>query len=464
MTKLLLTIMMMVTAGLAAATLNSRALAQADPELSPVAPPVVREGDFAVRLVEVLGLGQVSDEVEAESLLTARGVVPRHGWIADYPVTPVVMTELREAVMAASRAGSLPVGETTAAASFDALALELGLAPDHASVAYASDTPYPAEPPPAASYGEYPAYYDTYYADGPPIYTYYAPPVAYYGLYDWVPWPVYFTGISYSGFFILRDFHRHHHDYNNRFYARKFHGDRFRKRFVSNHHFDRGTGRSVRVRPARSFREPSRAAVLGSRRDIDELSRGRPWEGGRGLQGRGRAEPGRDVLTSRGFGRAGGLESSRRLERLETRSPNRSAAFDRREARQLDFREGARTPIRSFDRGEVTRSPRSLSRSAGDDFRALRSFGGGEARRFRPSQSFRGGGAERFGTFRSPGSGGSPSSLRSFGGGSGSPRSFSGGGFSGRGGGSFSGRGGGFSRGGGGGGFSRGSGGGGGRR
>ncbi len=64
----------------------------------PVAPPIVREGDFAVRLQSACGLGTGSDEIEAETRLGQAGIVPRNGWIADYPVTPDVLGELRQAV------------------------------------------------------------------------------------------------------------------------------------------------------------------------------------------------------------------------------------------------------------------------------------------------------------------------------------------------------------------------------
>jgi hypothetical protein len=66
MKKLLVSIMIMSAAFLFMAA-EAPAVRQADQQLSPVSPPIVREGDFAVRLVEVLGLGQARDEVEAES-------------------------------------------------------------------------------------------------------------------------------------------------------------------------------------------------------------------------------------------------------------------------------------------------------------------------------------------------------------------------------------------------------------
>jgi len=48
---------------------------------------------------------------------------------------------------------------------------------------------------------------DEYYEDeGPPVITYYAPPADYYYLYDWDPWPFWWAGIWFPGFFVLADF------------------------------------------------------------------------------------------------------------------------------------------------------------------------------------------------------------------------------------------------------------------
>ncbi|HYS42862.1 MAG TPA: hypothetical protein VEM32_02675, partial [Geobacteraceae bacterium] len=64
----------------------------------PVAPKLIREGDFAVKLQSALGLGTGEDEAEAESRLGEAGIVPRNGWIADYPVTPDIIGELNTSV------------------------------------------------------------------------------------------------------------------------------------------------------------------------------------------------------------------------------------------------------------------------------------------------------------------------------------------------------------------------------
>ena len=75
----------------------------------PIGGPLVREGDFAVRLLSALDLGTTDDEVEAETRLGEVGIIPRNGWIADYPVTPDVLGELQKAVVDAASSRKIPV-------------------------------------------------------------------------------------------------------------------------------------------------------------------------------------------------------------------------------------------------------------------------------------------------------------------------------------------------------------------
>lgn len=77
--------------------------------LSALAPPLVREGDFAVKLAEAPGFGAIADEDDAGQPHAGIGWSPRNGWMADYPVTPVMLAELREAVMASSESGRLSI-------------------------------------------------------------------------------------------------------------------------------------------------------------------------------------------------------------------------------------------------------------------------------------------------------------------------------------------------------------------
>jgi hypothetical protein len=50
---------------------------QNEQKAPPVSPGPVREGDFAIKLVEVLRLGTVKNEAEAESMLASAGIAPK---------------------------------------------------------------------------------------------------------------------------------------------------------------------------------------------------------------------------------------------------------------------------------------------------------------------------------------------------------------------------------------------------
>ena len=96
--------------GISLALLSFPVVARAQTEApkaapAPIAQQLVREGDLAVKLVTTLGLGSVDDETEAENQLAQIGIIPRNGWIADYPVTPDVFGELQKAVAVAATAG-----------------------------------------------------------------------------------------------------------------------------------------------------------------------------------------------------------------------------------------------------------------------------------------------------------------------------------------------------------------------
>src|SRR6185369_6124133 len=67
-----------------------------------IAQQLVREGDFALKLGLAVQVGTPQDEVEAENLLTEVGVMPKNGWIADYPVTPDIIDEIYSAVREAA--------------------------------------------------------------------------------------------------------------------------------------------------------------------------------------------------------------------------------------------------------------------------------------------------------------------------------------------------------------------------
>jgi len=232
----------------------------------PVEQPLVPEGVFAVQLVEALKIGQTQDEAQAENMLSAVGIEPKNGWIAGYPVTPIVIGEIEKGVATAADAGKLGMGKDQALKEVGNLKARLGLsistggisqsatqaAPsggtannviykfvDKQGVVHYTDRyesipqeyrgqvemiravvrPQPSVGPaseetgtPADNYAATPApevinnYYDN---NAPPVVTYYPPPLPYYYLYAWVPYPFWCSGSFFSGFFILHDFHRH---------------------------------------------------------------------------------------------------------------------------------------------------------------------------------------------------------------------------------------------------------------
>ncbi len=190
----------------------------------PIAQPLVREGTLAVKLVEVLHLGNTTSEVDAESMLSTAGIAPRNGWIADYPVTPDIVNELRTAVENAVTAGTVTLAKDDALVAFDNVMSQYNL-----DVAAASGTAgQSAESPDPTVINNY------YYDEGPPAVTYYAPPVDYAYLYSWVPYPFWWWGFWFPGFFVLADF-----DFPIFVGGHVF--------FCSNHFFDADHHRFVRV-------------------------------------------------------------------------------------------------------------------------------------------------------------------------------------------------------------------------
>ncbi len=428
------------------------------PQLSPAAPPLLRSGDFAISLAEALGLGVVNDEVEAQSLLAARGIAPRSGWFSNYPVTPLVMGELREAVINSSESGRLAVTRNDALAAFDSLAMDLGLAVDSSGGrAYAETPPPGSEPPPAeAPYGgPAPPFDNTYYGGEPPIMAYYPPPPAYLSYYDWVPYPFFYTGIPFSGFFILHDFHRIH---RHHFHKKRFHGKHFDhfnpsgRRLISNQRFDRELGQTVRVRPRTALRAERLAARVGDR-GVRATAAGVATDGARisdraaaaalnnsdrgsisSLRDTSNAESSRDLRRANRLERANSVRgnsgegSSFRDPELSRSETGRSRALSTLQERRgsNDFRSSGssgrgdrsfRSPDSSRARGDLARTPDSFRRGGGDSgrtpdsfrrgggsFRSSDSFGGNGS--FRSSDSFRGRGGDSFRSFNSGRGGG----------------------------------------------------------
>ncbi len=170
----------------------------------PVASTLVREGDFATRLVSALEIGTAENETEAETMLASAGIAPKNGWISDYPITPDILGELQDAVAAAADSNRLPMGKDEALEVLDSVSADLGLyVLSYTSGEYA-ETPAPASP----QYTEPTVINNYYYREGPPVVTYYPPPPDYLYLYAWVPYPFWYSRFSFSGFFILHDFHK----------------------------------------------------------------------------------------------------------------------------------------------------------------------------------------------------------------------------------------------------------------
>lgn len=195
----------------------------------PVAPALIREGDFAMKLVDALKIGTATDEADAETMLGSSGIAPKNGWIADYPVTPDIIGELQNAVGAAADSKRLPMGKDEALEALQSVSGELGL-----SVLPDTSGKYSENQPPTSPEYVQPPVIDNYYHDeGPPVVTYYPPPWDYYYLYAWVPYPFWCSGFFFPGFFVLNDFsvvvfvdhhhHHHHHLVTNHFVDPKTH-------------------------------------------------------------------------------------------------------------------------------------------------------------------------------------------------------------------------------------------------
>ncbi len=207
----------------------------------PVGQALVREGDYAVEMVKALNINAGQDEAASENALATLGIAPQTGWISDFPVTPDIIEQLQASVDDAASAGRLPMSREAAGKALLAMNSRLGLA-----VAPAEEGQY-AEQTEVDQ-----ADVDTYYTDeGPPVITYYAPPPDYAYLYAWDPYPFWYDGFYFPGYFILTDFdvdvghhHRHHHDGD-----RDWDSHRVGEKRVSNHIVVPESGKVVSLDP-----------------------------------------------------------------------------------------------------------------------------------------------------------------------------------------------------------------------
>jgi hypothetical protein len=262
-------------------TVATAPLEEAAKQSPPIGQTLVREGDFAVKLAEVLKIGSPKGEAEAESALAAAGIMPKNGWIADYPVTPDIIGELQNAVGSAVDSGKLKMNKDEAAKAVQDLAVQQGLP------VQVDDRQNPIEQQPQ-DYGDSEVVNNYYYEEGPPIVTYYPPPWDYYYLYAWVPCPFWYTGFWFPGFFILTDFHRHHgyhHFISNHFLDPKTHAS---LRIDPTTRATGGVGRTVAGTGSRGFSSPEaiRGATSIFNRNVSSRTSSQPIDTGRQYAGR----------------------------------------------------------------------------------------------------------------------------------------------------------------------------------
>ncbi len=162
----------------------------------PVAQTLVREGDFAIRLATELDLGNPANEALAEDMLARAGVSPLNGWISDYPMTPEIIGQLGDSIAAAAGEGKLPMTAGEATKGLYSLASKMNLPTPAGSGARTT----PEAPSSSTVVNNY------YYDQGPPVISYYPPPADYVYLYDWVPYPVFWFGFWFPGFYICHNF------------------------------------------------------------------------------------------------------------------------------------------------------------------------------------------------------------------------------------------------------------------
>ncbi len=346
----------------------------------PVSQALIPEGKFALQLASALQLGTPATEAQAEDMLTAVGIEPQNGWIADYPVTPAIMGELQDAVAASAAAYKIPMGKDEALQAFRDVATGFRLA-----ISPGTDRYTQSQSPTTDEYVE-PSTVDDYYSEeGPPVITYYAPPPDYYYLYSWVPYPFWYSSFYFPGFFILNDF-----DFTvaGHYYSHRFH------HVITNHFFDRRRHEYLRVDPRRgshlrTFRR--HAPGFNSpriRRDARSVfnrnfKRERPRTAARRFEGSVRqGTAGRAFRRPRGFERQGPIMRRPSIRRSGNLGAASGKSFRRpSEGFRRSFRaEMPRNPASrgSFSRPsrEITRSFSSPSRSFSVPRSSFGSFGG----------------------------------------------------------------------------------------
>ena len=305
----------------------------------PIAQTLVREGDFAIKLAEAFKLGQAQGEAEAENMLASAGIAPKNGWIADYPVTPDIIGELQNTVGEAVDSGKLAMRKDEATKAFQDLIAQQNI-PVRADAESQSQYAGIEQPDAGAPPQNYPEYYepsviDNYYYDqGPPIVTYYPPPWDYYYLYAWVPYPFWFGGFWFPGFFCLHDFHR----------GIFFNGH---MRFVSNHFRDSRTNGFGAIDPAR--RHMGGSAVAGISRSAGRVTSREARSGASSIlsrsyqhtkfnnrtTGRGSVATNRQSGRVTGYSSRGGVATGRSIHSSSLSHPGSFSSYGRATARSF---------------------------------------------------------------------------------------------------------------------------------
>ncbi len=192
-----------------AAPVNTKSSPSGPP---PFEQPLVREGEFAVELATALNLTSSRDETAGESYLASINIMPRNGWISDYPMTPDIIAEVRQSAARSSSSGYLQISETDAVGLVDNVSIAMDLPVSAGSVSNSEYQSGSAAPAPETSEYVKPSIIEDYYEDNkPPVVTYYPPAVEDANLYARVPSPFLWEGFGFGGFFILVDFNSHHH-------------------------------------------------------------------------------------------------------------------------------------------------------------------------------------------------------------------------------------------------------------
>lgn len=240
---------------------SGSALVEMPADAPPVAQPLIREGDFAILLVEALGLSQNDNEADAVYRLSKFGIAPFEGWMPNNPLLPGSVIELRDAVLAAAETQRLSLTGEAALEIVDRLLLALGLPVSDEIAALEQD--HNGDLPPGWVD-------ENLFDENPPIVTYYEPPRGYTHLYVWVPYPFWYARYYIPGFYIHHDYrHRHRVSVVKKYPHRRYPPKRYyhpQKKLVPRYpghrhsRFDhkppKNAVRQYRARPYRSMSAP----------------------------------------------------------------------------------------------------------------------------------------------------------------------------------------------------------------